>query len=66
MNMNTKYLPTVVVQVVMKKVSWREVYMYSRSTCKCRYNEHEHKILTDCGCAGSDEKGVMERGIHVQ
>ena len=25
-----------------------------------------HTVYTSCGCAGSDEKGVMERGIHVQ
>ena len=36
------------------------MYMHNRSTCKWR-------VLTPCGCAGSDGKGacVIERGIHV-
>ena len=33
----------------------------ARRDIKCRmYIVHENKVLTSCGCAGSDGQGVME------
>ena len=56
MYMKIEYLPPVVVQVVMDKVSWGceeryTMYMYNRM--------YENRVLTVCGCAGSDGQGVM-------
>ena len=54
-----EYLLSVVVQVVVKKLSWRmqrETYVYIKRMETCI----KKRVLTSCCCAGSGEEGVME------
>ena len=59
-----EYVPTVVVQVVMDKVSYGGCEEKRDNYVQQMYNVHVHenRILTSCGCAGSDgqSQGVME------
>ena len=59
MYMKTEYLPTVVMQAVLAR--WNEV-REERYTCTSivEVSVHENRVLTRCGCAGSDGQGVME------
>ena len=56
MHMKIEYLPAVVMQVVMDR-GCEEIYMYS-SICT------RNRVLTCCGCAGSDGQGEIYN-VHV-
>ena len=59
MHKKQEYLHTVVVQVVVKNVSWR-MYRETNMYIKWKDTYIKTRVLTICCCAGSGEEGVME------